>query len=237
MKDSKRRINPFLNLLDSVLKSIFFVFATLILATILEWGGTHSWWKNASETRLYERTQLEIQRIESSVSTSFDRHWFRRATSYCSALTDRLLAPIEQYFEAQRQKLEKTPQSMSAVVNATAQIRQSSIRHLLVAIEVFRAWSFRMLAFLFGIVSISPLLLVGLIDGLVRREVRRWGGGRESAWLFTFASKSLFPTFILFLGIYALWPWSISFVWINGLMGVCWGVALFLAIATFKKYL
>jgi len=237
VKDSKRRINPFLNLLGSVLKSIFFVFATLILATILEWGGTHSWWKNASETRLYERTQLEIQRIESSVSTSFDRHWFRGATSYCSALSDRLLVPIEQCLEAQQQQLVETPQSMSAVVQATAQIRQSINRHLMVAIEVYRAWSFRLLTFMFGVVSISPLLIVGLIDGLVRREIRRWGGGHESAWLFTFASKSLFPTFILFLGIYALWPWSISFVWINSLMGVCWGLALFLAIAKFKKYL
>lgn len=226
-----------MNVLGGVLKSMFFVFVTFILATIVEWGGMHSWWKNASETRLSERTQLEIQRIESSVSTSFDRHWFRRATLYSSALTDRLLAPIEQYCEAQQQKLEKTPQSMSAVVSATSQVRHSINQHLLVALEVFRAWSFRMLAFMTGIVSTSPLLLVGLIDGLVRREVRRWGGGRESAWLFIFASKSLFPTFILFLGIYALWPWSISFVWINSLMGVCWGGALFLAIAKFKKYL
>ena len=237
MKDTKRRINPFLNVLGGVFKSTFFVFATFILATIVEWGGMHSWWKNESETRLSERTQLEVQRIESSVGTSFDTHWFHGATSYFSTLRDRFLVPIEQSLEAQRQKLEETPQSMSAVVNATSQVRHSINQHLMVAIEVFRAWSFRMLAFMFGIVSISPLLLVGLIDGLVRREVRRWGGGRESAWLFTFASKSLFPTFILFLGIYALWPWSISFVWINGLMGVCWGVAIFLAIAKFKKYL
>ena len=237
MKDSKHRINPFLNLLGSVLKSIFFVIATFILATILEWGGMHSWWKNASETRLYERTQLEIQRIESSVNTSFDRHWFRRATSYSSALSDRLLVPFEQYLEAQQQNLVETPQSMSAVVKATAQIRQSINRHLMVAIEVYRAWSFRLLTFMFGILSISPLLIVGLIDGLVRREIRRWGGGRESAWLFVFASKSLFPVLVLFLGIYVLWPWSFSFAWINILMGVCWGLALSLAIAKFKKYL
>ena len=197
----------------------------------------HSWWKNASETRLYERTQLEIHRLEGSIGTRLEKHWFLRATSYCSALSDRLLVPIEQYLEAQQQELEETPQSMSSVVNATAHIRHAINSHLVEGIEVYRAWSFRMLTFMFGIVSISPLLFVGLIDGLVRREVRRWGGGRESAWIFTFASKSLFPTFILFLGIYALWPWSISFVWINSLMGVCWGVALFLAIAKFKKYL
>lgn len=197
----------------------------------------HSWWQNASETRLYERTQREIQRIETSVGASFDRHWFRSAISSVSTLSDRLLAPVERYLEAQQQDLVETPESMSAVVNATLQIRRSINRHLVVTTEVFRAWLFRLLTFMFGIISIAPVLLVGLIDGLVRREIRRWGGGRESAWLYVFASKSLFPTFMLFLGMYVLWPWSFSFVWINSLMGLCWGNALSVSVAKFKKYM
>lgn len=197
----------------------------------------HSWWQNASETRLYERTQREIQRIETSIGASFDQHWFRSARSYVSSLSKGLLVPVEQYLEAQQRELVETPESMSAVVNATVQIRRSIHRHLAVATEVFRAWLFRLLTFIIGIVSIVPLLLVGLIDGLVRREIRRWGGGRESAWLFVFASKSLFPTFMLFWGLYALWPWSFSFVWINSLMGLCWGSALSVSVAKFKKYM
>ncbi|MYD46435.1 MAG: DUF4400 domain-containing protein [Gammaproteobacteria bacterium] len=237
MQDSNRKVNPFLSALGNVLRTISFVIGTFILATILEWCGMHSWWKNASETHLSERTQLEIQQIESSVGTSFDGHWFRRASAYFSTLSDRLLAPIEQHLEAQQQQLIATPRSTSAVVNATSQVRQSINRHLMVAIEVFRAWLFRLLTFMFGVVSMSPLLLVGFVDGLVRREIRRWGGGRECAWIYTVASKSLFPTLGLFLAIYALWPWSFSFVWINSLMGICWGGALTLAIAKFKKYL
>ena len=237
MKDNKRKVNPFLSVLGSVLKTFSFVFATFILGTVLEWGGMHSWWKNASETRLQERTQFEIQRIESSIGTSFDRHWFSQALSYISELSDRLLVPIELHLESQRQQSEELPQTVSAVVIATAQIQKTINRHLLVGVEVFRAWLFRVIVFIFGVVSISPLLLVGLTDGLVRREIRRWGGGRESAWLFVFASKSLFPSFMLFLGMYALWPWSCSFVWVNCLMGVWWGGALSVAIAKFKKYL
>ena len=196
----------------------------------------HLWWENASEDRLYQRTQHEIQKIESTVGASFDRHWFRRVYAYVSTLCDRVIVPLEQYLDVQLRELERSPQSMSAVVGVVVQFQQSINRHLSVALEVYRAWSFRLLTFTLGIVSVIPLLVVGLIDGLVRREIRRWSGGRESAWLFVFASKSLLPSFVLALGVYALWPWSIPFIWINALMGVCWGCALAIALARFKKY-
>ena len=82
---------------------------------------------------------------------------------------------------------------MSAVVGVMVKVQHSLNKHLAVAIEVLRAWLFRLQTFLFGVVSVLPLLMVGLVDGLVRREIRRWSGGRESAWLFVFASKSLLP--------------------------------------------
>lgn len=237
MKDTKHNINPFLNVLGSVFKTIFFVIGTYFLAMILEWCGMHSWWQNESENRLSDRTQLEIQQIESSVGVGFNRHWFRNTHEYVSKPFDRLLLPLEKYLEAQQREFEDTATSVSAVVDAVVQVQQHIHRHLTVATEVFRAWLFRLLTFIFGIVSVSPLLLVGLIDGLVRREIRRWSGGRESAWLFIFASKSLYPSIAVFLGIYVLWPWSLSFAWTNCAMGICTGCALSLALATFKKYL
>ena len=237
MKDANTKVNPFLAGLGSVFKAIFFVIGTFVLATILEFFGMHSWWTSSSESRLQQRTQIEIQKIENSIDVGFERHWFRRSYECISKLSDRLLQPVEVYLETQQKELEAAPDSMSAVVGAMMKIQQSINKHLAVAIKVFQAWLFRLLTFMFGIVSVIPLLLVGLVDGLVRREVRRWSGGRESAWLFVFASKSLLPLIALFLGIYVLWPWSRSFVWINGLMGVCWGGALSLALAKFKKYL
>ena len=218
-------------------KAISFVIGTFFVATFLELFGMHSWWQNASDSRLQQRTHLEIQTIESSIDVGFERQWFRRSYRYVSELSDRLLEPVEIYLETQQRELELAPNSTSAVVGAFVIVQQSINEHIAVAIEVFRAWLFRLQTFLLGVVSALPLLMVGLVDGLVRREIRRWSGGRESSWLFVFASKSLLPSIALFLGIYLLWPWSFSFAWINGLMGVCWGGALSLALAKFKKYL
>ena len=197
----------------------------------------YSWLQSASENRLQQRTYLEIQKIENSIDVGFEKHWFGRSYSCITTLSDRLLEPVEMYLETQQKELELAPDSMSAVVGAMVKIQQSINKHLANAIEVFRAWLFRLQTFLFGVVSVSPLLIVGLVDGLVRREIRRWSGGRESAWLFVFASKSLLPSIALLLGIYLLWPCSFTFTWINSLMGCCWACMLSLSIAKFKKYL
>ena len=237
MKDTRPKVNPFLSLLGSVFKSISFVIGTFFLATLLEWFGMHLWWQSASEDRLYQRTQHEIQKIESTVGANFDRHWFRRVYSYVSTLSDRVIVPLEQHLDFQQRELEHSPQSMSAIGSAVVQIQHSINRHSSVALEVFHAWLFRLLTFIFGIVSVLPLVVVGLIDGLVRREIRRWSGGRESAWLFVFAIKSLVPSLAVIWALYVLWPWHLPFLWINSLMGVCWGCALTMALAKFKKYL
>ena len=204
---------------------------------IVEWCGMHSWWQTAYESRLNERTLGEIQQIESSMGVAFDQHWFRTTYSYIFTISNRLIRPIERYLEVQRREFDTLPESMTAVTSAAVRIQQAINRHLSVAIAVFHACIFRLTTFLFGIVSVLPLLLIGLTHGLVSREIRRWCGGRESAWFHMFASKSLFPTITLFLGVYVIWPWTFSFTWINCTMGLILGCALFFTIATFKKYL
>ena len=197
----------------------------------------HSWWQSERDSRLHDRIQIEIQAIENIFGRGVKTHGLFRTYRYASLISERLLVSVEKYLEAQRKELEQAPTTVSAVVGAVTQIQKSINEHLFVAIDVFRAWLFRLVVFLFGVVSILPLLIIGLIDGLVRREIRRWSGGRESSWFFAFASNSLVPSITAFLALYVLWPWTLPFVWINVSMGAVWGCTMSLALAKFKKYL
>lgn len=154
-----------------------------------------------------------------------------------TTVSDRILAPLERYLKTQQQKLGRAPDSMSAVVDSVVQIQKFINKHFFIAIDVFRAWLFRLVVFVSGVVTVLPFLMVGIIDGLVRREIRRWTGGHESSWLFTFASKSFIPSIAVFFVFFVLWPTKISVIWINVTMGIVWGCTLSLALAKFKKYL
>lgn len=86
-----------------------------------------------------------------------------------------------------------------------------------------------------------PLFLmaafVGLVDGLVRRDVRRFGAGRESGFIYHRARASLVPLAVLPWVTYLALPVSVNPLLILLPSAVLLGVAACITAATFKKYL
>lgn len=86
-----------------------------------------------------------------------------------------------------------------------------------------------------------PLFLiaafVGFIDGLVRRDVRRFGAGRESGFVYHRARATLMPLAVLPWVTYLALPVSVHPLLILLPGAALLGVAVDIASATFKKYL
>ena len=78
---------------------------------------------------------------------------------------------------------------------------------------------------------------VGLVDGLVRRDIRRFGAGRESGFIYHRARASLIPLAVLPWVTYLTLPVSVNPLLILLPSAVLLGVAVCIAAATFKKYL
>jgi integrating conjugative element membrane protein (TIGR03747 family) len=78
---------------------------------------------------------------------------------------------------------------------------------------------------------------VGLADGLARRDLRRWGGGRESSFVYHHAKRFILPSFTLAWILYLCMPWSVNPSLIIVPCAMLFGAALLIAAATFKKYL
>ncbi len=88
---------------------------------------------------------------------------------------------------------------------------------------------------------ILPLFLlaafVGLVDGLVRRDVRSFGAGRESGFVYHRARAILMPLAVLPWVVYLALPVSIHPLLIMLPSAALLGGAVDIAAATFKKYL
>ncbi|NMG04534.1 TIGR03747 family integrating conjugative element membrane protein, partial [Azoarcus taiwanensis] len=86
-----------------------------------------------------------------------------------------------------------------------------------------------------------PLFLlaafVGLVDGLVRRDIRRFGAGRESGFVYHRAKAALMPLAVLPWVIYLALPVSLHplLVLLPGAMLL--GLAVNITASSFKKYL
>ncbi|WP_204353774.1 TIGR03747 family integrating conjugative element membrane protein [Salinisphaera orenii] len=87
----------------------------------------------------------------------------------------------------------------------------------------------------------SPLFVmaaaVAVVDGLVRRDLRRFGAGRESAFVYHYAKRLTGPVFITGWLVYLSIPFSIP---PNAFLLPCaalFGVLISITVGAFKKYL
>lgn len=87
----------------------------------------------------------------------------------------------------------------------------------------------------------SPLFIlaamVGFIDGLVSRDLRRFGAGRESAFIYHHAKRMVTPIFLTGWLIYLSLPFSIHPNLFLLPCALLFGLMVAIATSSFKKYL
>jgi len=79
--------------------------------------------------------------------------------------------------------------------------------------------------------------LLGLVDGLVQRDLRRWGGGRESSYLYHYAKNSVWMFMLSAWVIYLALPISLHPVFIVLPFSILFAFSISITASTFKKYL
>ena len=87
----------------------------------------------------------------------------------------------------------------------------------------------------------TPLLLLamltGLVDGLARRDLRKFGAGRESSFVYHRAKRVIIPLLIIPWVIYLSLPFSLHPLLVLLPGAVLLGTAVDITAATFKKYI
>jgi integrating conjugative element membrane protein (TIGR03747 family) len=91
------------------------------------------------------------------------------------------------------------------------------------------------------LVLITPLFLLatltGFVDGLMRRDLRKFGAGRESSFVYHRAKRAVIPLLIVHWILYLSLPFSLNPMVVFVPCAVMLGVAMAITAATFKKYL
>lgn len=89
---------------------------------------------------------------------------------------------------------------------------------------------------LFSLPAFAVFGITGMVDGLVERDLRRWGGGRESSVVYNLARKSVFPFFISACVIYLSLPFSLHPALIIIPFALFFGLSTRITFERFKKY-
>lgn len=81
------------------------------------------------------------------------------------------------------------------------------------------------------------VMLVGIVDGLVRRDIRRFGCGYESGFIYHHAKRMNMPVFFISWVIYLSLPFSVNPCFILLPAALIFGLLVSITIGSFKKYL
>jgi len=209
--------------------------ASLLVSIGIEWIGMHLWWAELGTEHSRQMLRAESQLLDDSLSVS----WLRgRPAGVIAQLTSEAGQALK------RSEIGAALRELAR--NATRRLGSSATWHRLgqfaepytvAARNISQLYMVRLTVLCLAAPLFLLLILVGLVDGLVQRDLRRWGGGRESSYVYHYAKRSN----LVFVGLGAILYLAIPFsihptVLLLPFACVC-AITVSLTASRFKKYL
>ena len=108
---------------------------------------------------------------------------------------------------------------------------------VLAGMQITQVFAVRLAILILATPVFGLFTLVALVDRLVRRDLRRWGGGRESSFVYHYAKKAALRLIIMAWVLYLALPVSLHPSWIINPFALVFGLALTITASTLKKCL
>lgn len=133
--------------------------------------------------------------------------------------------------------LAKPPENPGRLRRALASAIHVAADYVLAAMIVSQVFAVRLAILVLALPAFAILGTVALADGLATRDLRRWGGGRESSFVYHWAKRTVTPAFAAPWIIYLSVPFSIHPNWVVMPFAVLFAIAIGVVTRSFKKYL
>jgi len=214
---------------------------SLLLSIVVECVGMHLFWRDQGWRHSQEMLQYELRYLS--------RHFTRSVVVQEPGRTAQELVDTGYEWVFVRSGLLQRVSQTAERARAPSQGQTRSFRYYISQVYVWTesyliAAAFTTLTFLVRLLVLLltlPLIVtaafVGLIDGLVRRDVRRFGAGRESGFVYHRAKAALLPLTVLPWVIYLALPVSVHPLLVLLPSAALLGFAVALTASSFKKYL
>ncbi|MFO6058125.1 TIGR03747 family integrating conjugative element membrane protein [Pseudomonas aeruginosa] len=214
---------------------------SLLFSIVMECVGMHLFWKDQSWRHSQQMLQYELGHLSS--------HFTRSVIVQEPGRTAHELVDTGYEWVFVRSGLLERMSQTAERARASSQGQTRNFRYFISQVYVWTesyliAAAFTTLTFLVRLLVLVltlPLIFtaafVGLIDGLVRRDVRRFGAGRESGFIYHRAKASLMPLAVLPWVTYLALPVSVHPLLILLPSTALLGLGISLTAGSFKKYL
>lgn len=221
------------------LRFIGVLLGSLLLCLLIELIGLHLFWpdqgwRHAQSMMTFELQQLSTHFTRSVVVQEPGRSAYRLVAWLHQTLL--LDSGLLDWLNRMSQKAQTT--NTRTGFNATLAHAVVYIeRYALAAIYTTATFLLRLLVLGMTLPLFALAALVGLVDGLVRRDLRRFCAGRESGFLYHRARATILPLAVLPWVVYLALPVSVYPLWVLLPAAGMLGLAVDVTVGSFKKHL
>ena len=217
--------------------ALFWLAAALLLSILIEWAGLTWVWPEEGVAHSRDMIEAEVGYLDRdfrrSVMTSdparFAVAFADAGYHYLFEVTGllALLRWAEQDPATTNSKLQPYVHRLITPVST----------YIIAAMTITQVFAVRLAILVLALPTFVLAGLVGLTEGLVRRDLRRWGGGRESSFLYHHARRTVVPLFVAAWVLYLALPFSLHPSFIILPFAALFGLSIAVTVGAFKKYL
>lgn len=205
---------------------VFEVAIGLVMVAVFAWFtgvaievvGIYSFWKDEGEAHAQRIVQQDLEYVAAAPSSllvedtvAFSHEVVRRVAQPYVAIG--VIRWYQRHNGPAQQQIDRsTGTGQQALTrglhNGTVYASRTMSRIALISMFVAQDVLLRMSIAIFALPAFALACLLGAVDGLVRRDLRRWGGGRESSFIYHHAKRYTVWSLTGGFGLYLAWPFG-----------------------------
>jgi integrating conjugative element membrane protein (TIGR03747 family) len=224
-------------LLTTAAQGIKWLFLSLLFSILIEWVGMTFWWPEEGLGHSRAMLEAEIGYLEADFGRSLVSSNPARFTKDVADKAYFVLFEVTRISDFIAWIAAPPRANEGALRLKLHQLLPPVAEYVVAAMQVTQVFSVRLAILALATPVFLLFSLVALVDGLVKRDLRRWGGGRESSFVYHWAKCSALPLLVLTWVVYLALPFSLHPSFVVLPFAILFALSVELTASTFKKYL
>lgn len=223
--------------LTGMARAIQWLLFSLVFSIVVELVGMAFWWPEQGLEHSRDMLAAEIDYLQQDVGRSLisaDPVVFARTLADRTYFVLFNLTGIERLVSWLSDAPKRDAGRFQAGIHAWL---RPATEHAVAAMQVAQVFGVRLAVLLLATPTFGLFAVVGLVDGLVSRDLRRWGGGRESSFVYHWAKRATVPLLVCSWVAYLALPFSLHPAFMVLPFAGMFAVAVGVTASRFKKYL
>jgi integrating conjugative element membrane protein (TIGR03747 family) len=220
-----------------VVKSLGWLILGLVFSILVEWLGLSVFWPEEGTRHSRRMLEAELGYLKGSVPQSLVS---RDPARFARGIADAFYHYGFEITGISRgiQRLNALPSPAdSTLLQLSRAIYEPVSAYIIAAITITQVYAVRLAVLLLATPVFLLAGLVGLTDGLIERDRRRFGGARETGFVYHHAKRLVAPSVAAAWVLYLAMPTSVHPSLIILPFAGLFGLSLAVSAATFKKHI